>query len=142
MPIRYQMSRFFAPFVLCAWLLASGAHWDFVQSVGWVRMIVKYSQTMPIAQAVQITFTADTLCGICEFVADGKTRADPDAPLAGGELPGVPGDSANKGKLVLTTAPEYLFVHCAVSAPDWPTEHFLPCANTRPAPPVEPPRVA
>jgi hypothetical protein len=134
------MRRISALFVLCAWLLASGAHWDFVQSLGWARMIVKYSQTMPVTDAVRLTFTADTLCGVCEFVADGKPRADATVPGSGASVPGAAVDSFSKGKLILATAPEYLYVFCSVPAPVWPTEHFLADAIARPAPPVEPPR--
>lgn len=134
------MRRVSALFVLCAWLLTSGAHWDLVQSLGWARMIVNYSQTMSVAEAVRLTFTADTLCGVCEFVADGKTRADATAPGPLPAIPGASGDSAAKGKLFLATQPEYFYVYCSVPAPAWPTEHFLAEACARPVPPVEPPR--
>ncbi|MCU0791869.1 MAG: hypothetical protein MUE42_03225 [Opitutaceae bacterium] len=134
------MRRLSALFVLCAWLLASGAHWDFVQGAGWARMIVNYSQTMPLADAVRLTFSADSLCGVCEFVADHKTRADATTPASSQPAPAAAGDSAAKGKLVLAAAPEYLFVYCSVPAPAWPAEHFLADAQERPSPPVEPPR--
>lgn len=135
------MRRFSALFVLCAWLLASGAHWDIVQGFAWARMVVNYSRTMPLDEAVKLAFNADNLCGVCEFVADNKTRADSDnasAPVA----PSASGDSAAKGKLFLATAPEHLFVFCTVPAPEWPTKHFLADAHARPAPPTEPPRAA
>jgi hypothetical protein len=133
------MRRLTTLFVLCAWLLASGAHWDLAQGFAWTRMVVNYSRTMPLAEALRLTFQADNLCGVCEFVADAKTRADPGdaaAPLA-------PVDSLAKGKLLLlATAPEPLFVYRIVPPPAWPEEHFRPDACARPAPPVEPPRAA
>lgn len=133
------MRRFSALFFLCAWLLASGAHWDLVQGFAWARMVVNNSRTMPLEQAVRLAFTPDNLCGLCEFVADHKTRADPDNPSAP-VAPTAAGDSAAKGKLFLATAPEHLFVFCTVPEPEWPTEHFLAHDHARPAPPVEPPR--
>jgi hypothetical protein len=136
-----RMRRFSALFVLCAWLLASGAHWDIVQGFAWARMVVNYSRTMPLDEAVKLAFNADNLCGVCEFVADNKTRAAADnasAPVA----PAAAGDSAAKGKLFLATAPEHLFVYCTVTAPEWPTERFDPLAVARAEPPTEPPRAA
>ncbi|MBC8010277.1 MAG: hypothetical protein H7067_09280 [Burkholderiales bacterium] len=138
------MRRLSALLVLCAWLLASGAHWDLVQSFAWARMVATYSRTMPLDEAVRLAFTADNLCGVCEFVADAKTRADLDNPSAPVEAasPTAAADSAAKGKLLLAHAPEHLFVFCTVPAPEWPTEQFLANAHARPAPPTEPPRAA
>lgn len=129
------MRRLSTLFVLFAWLLASGTHWDLVQSFGWAKMAVNYSRTMPLDEALRLTFSPENLCGVCEFVADAKTRSaasDTAAP--------APADPAAKGKLILATAPEHVFVHCSVPAPEWPTEHFLADAHARPAPPTEPPR--
>lgn len=130
------MRRLSALFVLCAWLFSSGAQWDLVQGFAWGRMIANYSRTMPLSEAIRMTFKADTLCGVCEFVADGKTRADADgsAPEA------TPRDPLAKDVLLLATAPARLFTFAAVSGPEWPTEHFQPDAIARPAPPTEPPR--
>ena len=132
------MRRFTTLFVLCAWLLASGAHWDLAQSFAWTRMVVNYSRTMPLAAALRLTFQPDNLCGVCEFVAEGKTRTNP----ADASAPGVPAGSPTKGKLLLATAPESLFVYRIVPAAAWPEEQFRPDACARPAPPVEPPRAA
>lgn len=132
------MRRLSALFVLCAWLLASGAHWDLVQSFAWGRMIATYSQTMPLAEAVRLTFTADNLCGVCTIVADNHTRSD----ASGTDADRPAADPATKAKAPLATPPEHLFVYCSVTVPAWPTEHFLPDACARPAPPAEPPRAA
>jgi hypothetical protein len=132
------MRRLSAILVLCAWLLANGAHWDLVQGFAWGRMIANYSQSMPLAEALRLTFTADNLCGVCEFVADGKTRADAD-----GTTPeAIPRDPSAKVPLLLATAPEHLFVFASAPAPEWPAEQFRPDARARPAPPTEPPRAA
>lgn len=42
--------------LILAWLCANGAVWNVVQVVAWARMFHDYSQVMPAAQAVQITF--------------------------------------------------------------------------------------
>lgn len=137
-PPRFIMRRLSAILVLCAWLFANGAHWDLVQSFAWGRMIATYSQSMPLAEAIRLTFTADNLCGVCEFVADGKTRADSD----GNAPDALPRDPAAKATLILAAAPEHCFVFASASAsaPKWPAEHFRPDACARPAPPTEPPR--
>jgi hypothetical protein len=130
------MRRLSAILVLCTWLLANGAHWDLVQSFAWGRMIANYSQSMPLSEAIRLTFTADNLCRVCEFVADGKTRSDADcvSPEA------TPRDPAAKAVLHLASAPEHIFVFASAPEPDWPAEHFRPEACARPAPPTEPPR--
>jgi len=82
---------------LAAWLLATGGHWDLVQTFGWGRMIVTYSHSMPLLQAVEKTFAGDTLCGVCEVVQGAKQQQD-----------------ANDAKVPGTKAPEKIFL---VSAP-------------------------
>lgn len=131
--------RFTTLLVLCAWLLAGGIQWDVVQGFAWGRMIANYSRTMPLAEAVRLTFTADNLCGVCEFVADSRTRTDGNASADG--VPASAGSLA-KAKLPLAIVPGHLFVFALVPAPAWPTEQFRPDACARPAPPVEPPRAA
>ncbi len=131
--------RFPAIFVLCAWLLASGAQWDLLQSFAWGRMIATYSQTMPMADAIRLTFTADNLCGVCEFVADARTRDSSEA----GELDRAPAaDPVAKAKGPLALPPEHFLIFASAPAPQWPAEHLLADACARPAPPTEPPRAA
>lgn len=132
------MRRLPALLVLCAWLLASGAQWDLLQGFAWGRMIASYSRTMPLDEALRLTFTPDNLCGVCAFVADAKTRADAARPGVT-DAPASP-DTLGKAKGPLALAPEHLLVFASVIAPEWPTEHFRPAACARPAPPTEPPR--
>jgi hypothetical protein len=70
---------------LTAWLFATGSHWDVVQAYGWGRMIVTYSQSMPLLRAVEKTFSGDKLCGVCEVVQGGKQQQD----AAGTKAPGT-----------------------------------------------------
>ncbi len=120
--------------MMTAWLLATGSHWDLVQTFAWGRMIANYSQSMPLAQAIKLTFTPDNLCGICESVSEAKQQ-DTAAPT-------TPSATVAKAELPLATAPEHVFVFCSVPAPVWPAEHRVADACARPAPPTEPPRAA
>ena len=122
--------------VLFAWLLASGAQWDMIQSFAWGRMIANYSRTMPLQEAVRLTFTAENVCDVCVFVAEAKARAD------GNAAGQAPADAASKAKAPLACPPEHVLVFQVLPAPDWPRENFLPDACARPAPPTEPPRAA
>ncbi len=133
------MRRLCSIFVLCAWLLANGAHWDMAQSFAWGRMIAEYSRTMPLDEAVRLTFTPDNLCGICEFVAEGKTRADSDAAA---DQTSAPRDPALKSTLFLALAPDQAWGFPAPSAPTWPFVQLIARDLVRPEPPSEPPRQA
>jgi hypothetical protein len=125
--------RFAHLLTLFAWLLATGSHWDVVQGLGWGRMIATYSQTMPLAEAIRLTFTPDNMCGVCEVVAAAKQAAATDpataAPVA-------------SQKIFLALAPAEVVIFSALPATRWPTEDLLPDACARPAPPAEPPRAA
>lgn len=131
------MRRLPAICVLFAWLLASGAQWDLLQGFAWGRMVANYSRTMPLHEAVRLTFTPDNLCGMCEFVASSTTRDDADA-----DAETAPAESGAKAKAPIAPAPGHLFVFQILPAPAWPREDFLPDACARPAPPAEPPRAA
>lgn len=69
---------------LFAWLMATGSHWDLVQTFAWGKMFATYAQTMSYADAARLTFTPDNFCGICEFVQDNDDRHDPTAPTKAG----------------------------------------------------------
>lgn len=132
------MRRFQSLIVLFAWLLAGGAQWDLLQGFAWGRMIANYSRTMPVSEAIRLTFTPDNLCGVCSFVADARTRSD-----AGGKTADTaPVETGAKAKLPLARPPEHVFVFSSAPAPEWPAERFEPDACARPAPPTEPPRAA
>jgi hypothetical protein len=126
--------RFAHLFALFAWLLATGSHWDMVQGFGWGRMIATYSRTMPMAEAIRLTFTPDNLCGVCEAVAAAKKASE-----AGDTPSAIP---AGAQKIFLALAPAEVVIFAALPAPRWPAEDLQPDACARPAPPVEPPRAA
>ncbi len=119
---------------LAAWLLATGSHWDLVQTFAWGRMIATYSQSMSFTKAVQKTFSVEGMCGLCEIVSTAKQQPSPDQDAAG---------AAGKsfGKILLVFAPDTAApLLLAPSSPSWsPSDQTAP-PPTRAAPPVPPPR--
>lgn len=116
--------------MLAAWLLATGSHWDLVQTFAWGRMIATYSQSMPLAQAVKLTFTPDNLCGVCESVSEAKQQQET----------AVPADGKAIGKILLVYQPASVFVAEFKIVGKW-----MPCEGSvalrdRSPPPVPPPR--
>ncbi len=55
-------------------VLNLGLHWALLQSVAWVSMIVHYSQSRPLLQAVVMTFDGDHPCALCSYVSEGRQR--------------------------------------------------------------------
>jgi hypothetical protein len=117
---------------LAAWLLATGTHWDLVQTYAWGRMIVTYSQTMSLSEAVTKTFTPETMCGICQSVATAKqSSAGKDA---------VPGASA-PCKIFLACAPiSERFISPAAQPQGLFFQAFIAVSTGRATPPSPPPR--
>lgn len=70
--------------------IAMGAQWDLLQTIAWGRMMAAYSRTMPLAQAVEKTFSG-AMCGICRMVANARSQepspaAVPETKIAGKAL--------------------------------------------------------
>ncbi|WP_404423932.1 hypothetical protein [Nibricoccus sp. IMCC34717] len=68
------MRRLHQILVLVAWLVATGSHWDLVQSFAWAKMVAVYSEDLPLLEAVQETFNPQNLCEVCKVVRDAKER--------------------------------------------------------------------
>jgi hypothetical protein len=118
--------------MLTAWLLATGSHWDLVQTFAWGRMIATYSQSMSLAQAVRLTFTPDNLCGVCESVSQAKQQQDAATP---------PGDTKAFGKILLVFQPQPVFVAAVTATGRSLVFETSPAMRDRSPPPVPPPRV-
>ena len=58
--------------VVLALVVMIGGHWALIQSAAWVRMAVKFSETEPIAVALEKTFNGKNPCELCQFVKKGK----------------------------------------------------------------------
>ena len=50
----------------------AGGHLVVVQSIAWVNMIVEYSQTSGLADAVVMTFNGSSPCKLCKAVDAGQ----------------------------------------------------------------------
>lgn len=116
---------------LAAWLLATGSHWDLVQTFAWGRMIATYSQSMPLAQAIRLTFTAENMCGVCEAVQDAKQQD-----------PAVPGAGKQDLKVLLAYQPVSVMVAGVHEVHPWFGRERAPPGVNRAAPPTPPPRLA
>ena len=120
---------------LAAWLLATGSHWDLVQTFGWGRMIATYSRAMPLLRAVKQTFSGEAMCGVCALVHHAKEQQDADNAK-------VPGTKA-PAKIFLVSAPSVLvFASPASNCVGVVPAGSAPLSADRTAPPLPPPRVA
>lgn len=69
------MRRSFTRFLIAAPLVLSlGLHWTLLQSAAWVGMIVSYSHTSSLAEAVAKTFDGDHPCPLCKVVQNGTSQ--------------------------------------------------------------------
>lgn len=123
--------------LLVAWLLASGAQWDLLQGVAWGRMIAGYSRSMPIDDAVRLTFTPGNRCELCMKVAAARAaEEDPESPAAPTR------SSGSRIDFLLAGAPEHRIVLPRRDPPAWERSEFQPPPAVRTAPPRLPPRLA
>lgn len=118
---------------LAAWLLATGSHWDLVQTFGWGRMIVTYAHSMPLLRAVQKTFAGDALCGVCKMVQGAKQQQDAaDAK--------VPGTKAPEKIFLVSTPGARVFASPAPLCVGLVPAGSALLSAERAAPPIPPPR--
>jgi hypothetical protein len=117
--------------MLTAWLLATGSHWDLVQTFAWGRMIATYSQSMPLTQAIKLTFTPDNLCGVCESVSEAKQQQQDTA---------LPSDAKSAGKILMVFQAQPVFVAELAMAGKWTPVEMSLALRDRSPPPVPPPR--
>lgn len=127
--MRHRFSLFLT---LAAWLLATGSHWDLLQTFAWGRMIATSAQTMPLMSAVKKTFTPEAMCELCHAVADAKQSAAKDPVLP---------DAKSTGKILLLCAAEGSTAYSPATFLVGLT-HTVPSISgaLRAAPPSPPPR--
>lgn len=58
-----------------------GGHWLALQSVAWVGMIISYSQTATLSEAVSKTFDGKHPCRMCLAVKEGKKAESKESQL-------------------------------------------------------------
>jgi hypothetical protein len=113
-----------------AGFLAADSHWDMLQVFAWGRMLYGYSQTMPIADAVQTTLAPSNMCGICRLVDRArKSQESNRSPELKAEA---------KIRLFFQPVPRVILTASA-SAPWSPSDPTM-STTERGAPPLPPPR--
>ena len=102
--IRPVRRKFSVACLLLAWLCANGAVWNVVQVVGWAKMFRDYSQVMPAAEAMQLTFSGEAPCDMCTIAQTGQDAAR-DNPT-----PAALGGATEKILLIADCAPAPVLV--------------------------------
>jgi len=122
-------SKFTLIVMLTAWLLATGAHWDVVQTLAWSRMLVNNARVLPLRDAFELTFSPEGRCRLCQAVQENR-------PATGDEAAGV--NLLTKEPLVFQT-----MAHVIVTPPQpgaWTERNASWLTYARTAPPSPPPR--
>lgn len=68
-----RMRRLTHFIVLVAFVFSCGGQWAAFQVIAWGNMIREYSEMVPLAQAVQMTFSGEYPCAICKAIAERKS---------------------------------------------------------------------
>ncbi|MEI6861156.1 MAG: hypothetical protein WCL04_02785 [Verrucomicrobiota bacterium] len=130
-----MLRRFQIAAVLLAWLLATGSQWDCTQVLAWGRMITHYAHTMPLADAVRLTFTAGNECDICVALADVRQQQSDTVPVTPA--------AKSAAKILLFVQPAAVFMMAAPETFVWPdSTRGSGLGMLRASPPVPPPRAA
>ncbi len=66
--------------------LSLGLHWAVIQGVAWTTMLVSYSQSGGLIQAVAKTFDGQHPCPLCEAVEEGSRKTS-GKDASGGKFP-------------------------------------------------------
>ena len=68
------MNRLVKAIAVLVLIVSVGAHWAILQGVAWTTMLARYSQSMPLAQALAYTFDGKKPCALCEIVQQGRAE--------------------------------------------------------------------
>ncbi len=118
--------------LLLAWFCANGVVWNVVQVVGWAKMIHDYSEVMPVARAIEVTFSGEAPCRFCHLSRTAEDAAQQQLPHD------VLGANAEKILLIADCVPAPLVLAPEVS---WPGVADAAGLTRTDAVPVPPPRV-
>jgi len=95
---------------LTAFIFSCGGQWPFLQCLAWANMIREYSQMVPLAQAVHMTFSGQYPCAMCKAIAE-KKRSDDNkvATLFSHEKKLFPATLVMKAKFVVGSPQSFVF---------------------------------
>jgi hypothetical protein len=62
--------------VLVAFVFSCGGPWYLFQCAAWVKMIHDFAQTVPLTEAVSMTFSGQYPCEICKAIAEKNQSAN------------------------------------------------------------------
>jgi hypothetical protein len=113
--------------------LSVGLHWGAVQLVGWASMTLEYSRTVPLSDALEMTFDGKHPCKLCKLVAK-------EGPLSENDEKQAPGKKFELKSLVATLWPEEIpLALCSDRSSPW-TGPDARARSKRDRPPLPPPR--
>ncbi|MDQ5980662.1 MAG: hypothetical protein QG602_3639 [Verrucomicrobiota bacterium] len=116
--------------LLLAWLCANGAVWNVVQTVAWARMFSEYSQMMPVADALELTFDGSAPCDLCTIAQSGQDSARQQLPAEA-----ALGGGAEKILLIADWTPAPVLIAPETVWPGLADEAGLLRTDTVPVPP-------
>ncbi len=58
--------------IVAALACSVGLHWELLQSVAWVNMVVNYSSAAPLKEALEKTFDGKHPCSLCNEIAKAR----------------------------------------------------------------------
>jgi hypothetical protein len=116
--------------VLVAFIFSSGGEWAMLQCIAWGNMIREYSGMVPLAQAVEMTFSGEYPCALCKVIAEKKQSENSKLAVL-----------IKPEKLISTLVFSYL-PRVAMLAPQIYFEQEIFLQTRSDVPPTPPPRVA
>ena len=117
---------------LVAWLLATGAQWDLVQTFAWARMFTDNVRTLPVGEAFARTFSPEGRCDICNAVSTAKEQQENSSTVPDGKY---------SGKIFLIYQPVPSPVVTAPEFSPWSLSNPFVRTLGRAVPALRPPRV-
>ena len=66
--------------IVVALACSVGLHWELLQSVAWVNMVVSYSSAAPLKEALKKTFDGKHPCSLCNEIAKGRQSEKQSVP--------------------------------------------------------------
>ncbi len=68
-------------------LLASGGHWLLLQSVAWGGMLISYSTSTSLSEAINRTFDGEHPCKLCKVIQAGREKESDRPTLPSPRIP-------------------------------------------------------